>query len=359
MTSAYLKRGSAFQITSRAALDFHDRLPAGNYIVKQDVHKNFFLDRTEDFKLPTKLYGDTIRNTHRILHTFNDRPESTGILLNGEKGSGKTLLAKSICSFAATLDIPTILINAPWTGEEFNAIIQGINQPAILLFDEFEKVYDREHQPAILTLLDGVYPSKKLFILTCNDKWRVDEHMRNRPGRIFYMLDFDGLAPEFIREYANDTLKEKHYVEKIVQIAGTFAKFNFDMLKALVEEMNRFNEDPAKALAMLNIKAEFGGEFNFTYTLFVDGKEIPRKDFDSPEEIRLNPLQGILDIEYRVIPEGKTEEEVEYVESCFNVSHLKKIESNGNRFTYVNEDGDLIVLNKKEIKTVRYNYDSF
>ncbi len=34
-------------------------------------------------------------------------------------------------------------------------------------------------------------------------------------------------------------------------------EFNFDMLKALVEEMNRYNETPTDALAMLNAKPEF------------------------------------------------------------------------------------------------------
>jgi hypothetical protein len=76
--------------------------------------------------------------------------------------------------------VPTIVINAPWCGDKFNTLIQSIQQPCIVMFDEFEKVYSSEEQEAMLTLLDGIYSSKKLFLLTSNDKWRVDSHMRNR-----------------------------------------------------------------------------------------------------------------------------------------------------------------------------------
>ena len=55
-------------------------------------------------------------------------------------------------------------------------------------------------QDSLLTLLDGVYVNHMLFLLTTNDKFRVSSHMRNRPGRIYYVLDFYGLSDDFIRE---------------------------------------------------------------------------------------------------------------------------------------------------------------
>jgi SpoVK/Ycf46/Vps4 family AAA+-type ATPase len=182
-------------------MDLHEKLPPGNYVVKQDPFENLYLEHTEDFEIPAKLYGDTTRNADRIINSFWQRGKSTGVMLVGEKGSGKTLLSKHICVELAKQDVPTIVINSPWHGDKFNTLIQTIEQPAIIMFDEFEKVYDPEEQESLLTLLDGVYASKKLFMLTSNDKWKVDSHMRNRPGRIFYMIDFKGLDAEFIREY--------------------------------------------------------------------------------------------------------------------------------------------------------------
>jgi hypothetical protein len=268
-------------------MDLHEKLPPGNYVVKQDPFENLYLEHTEDFEIPAKLYGDTTRNADRIINSFWQRGKSTGVMLVGEKGSGKTLLSKHICVELAKQDVPTIVINSPWHGDKFNTLIQTIEQPAIIMFDEFEKVYDSEEQESLLTLLDGVYASKKLFMLTSNDKWKVDSHMRNRPGRIFYMIDFKGLDAEFIREYCNDNLNDKKHLETIVNISTIFAEFNFDMLKALVEDMNRYNESPQDALRILNIKAEYDSGATYKVEIFRGDRKADRQ---SPTSWNGTPL---------------------------------------------------------------------
>jgi hypothetical protein len=270
MSTFYIKRGTTFTPTDQSSVIIEQTLPAGNYIVKQDPMTHvMFLEAVDNFVFTTKRYGKNPCHSARIINTFLSRPNATGVMLAGEKGSGKSLLAKTISIDAAQQGIPTIVINAPWRGDAFNSFIQSIEQPCIVLFDEFEKVYDRDEQEEILTLLDGVFPSKKLFILTCNDKWRVDSHMRNRPGRIFYMLDFTGLDAAFIEEYCNDNLNEKKWIPSIIKLAAYFTQFNFDMLKALVEEMNRYNEAPDFALQMLNVRPEYdesSPEYNMILT---------------------------------------------------------------------------------------------
>jgi len=253
----FLKNGTSFRVSSKEAMDLHEQLPAGNYTVAVDMMGNFYLEQIDSFEIPAKMYGNTLRHTDRIINSFWERPQQTGVLLNGEKGSGKTLLAKNISVELAKQGVPTIVINRDWTGDGFFKLLQDIDQPCVVLFDEFEKVYDREKQEEILTLLDGVFGSKKLYILTVNDKWRVDSHMRNRPGRIFYLLDFKGLDVNFIREYCEDNLNNKQYIEQICSLTSLFGEFNFDMLKALVEEMNRYDETPTEALEMLNAKPEY------------------------------------------------------------------------------------------------------
>lgn len=349
--SYYLKSGNRYRVTSKEAMDLHEQLPAGNYVIKQDEMGNFFLEEIESFEIRGKQYGDQTRNTERILNTFTDRPHSTGIMLTGEKGSGKTMLAKSLSIAAATQAIPTIVINAPWSGDKFNSFIQSIDQACIILFDEFEKVYPREDQEAILTLLDGVFPSKKLFILTCNDKWRVDEHMRNRPGRIYYMLDFTGLDTEFIREYCEDNLRDKSHIERICSIAQLFDQFNFDMLKALVEEMNRYNETPEESLRMLNSKPEFSGKVKYSVELDLSGTIVKVEHLDTKEWLG-NPLKEQVEIGYRQYDE---DDDYDWIYVGFTTTDLKKIEPDTGKFIFIDTQGRRATLTRLR-DTAHYAY---
>lgn len=75
----------------------HDVLPLGTYRLQYNERTDeFYLNKIEDFKLPKKLYGD-FSFCDRILNTFDNTEKNLGVLLSGEKGSGKTILAKKVC----------------------------------------------------------------------------------------------------------------------------------------------------------------------------------------------------------------------------------------------------------------------
>jgi hypothetical protein len=299
------------------------------------------------------LYGDTTRHTQRIINTFFDRPAQTGVMLNGEKGSGKTLLAKNISvELARVHNVPTIVINRAWTGDGFFKLLQDIDQPCVILFDEFEKVYDRDEQESILTLLDGVFGSRKLYVLTCNDKWRIDTHMRNRPGRIFYMLDFKGLDADFITAYCNDNLKAVEHIDKIVDIASLFAEFNFDMLKALVEEMNRYDETPADALTVLNAKPEFDGGTNYEVKLVINGNPVEQEIH--PSVFKGNPLQrnGVA-VEFDPDP---NDADSEWKTFHFSPNALINLSAQEGKFTFEDNGARLVLTRIKEKVGFDYKY---
>mgnify|MGYP002776428584 CR=1 FL=1 len=355
----FLKSGNTYRVASNEAMDVRDKLPAGNYTIKVPPLGDMYLEHIEDFSIPSKVYGDCLKNTDRVITTFLSRPAATGVMLTGEKGSGKTLLTKNIAvELARQHDVPTIVINQPLCGENFNTFIQSIDQACIILFDEFEKVYSDNDQEAALTLLDGVFPSQKLFVLTCNDKWRINQHMRNRPGRIFYMIDFGGLEHEFIVEYCNDTLINKQYIEKVCAIAALFEQFNFDMLKALVEEMNRYNEAPADAMKMLNAKPEFNNKGNFDVQMFAKNRLITEAELET-KVWHGNPLNGHVQVEFDTDPEGKLNDTDEntWFTSEFTPNELKTVEPQNGKFGYTNADGDQLVLTRR--KETQYNYLAF
>jgi hypothetical protein len=274
----FIKNGNKFTVTDKNDLDIYHKLPVGNYLVKWDDRGNYFYyDQVDSFTFGGKIYGDHKQNINRIWNTFSKREQSTGILLSGSKGSGKTLLAKLLSINGAEIDLPTIVVTTNWKGDKFNKFIQDLDQPAIILFDEFEKIYNYDDQKELLTLFDGVFPTKKLFIFTVNEKQKLDINLTNRPGRIYYHLEYEGLDVEFIREYCEENLENKSQIDPICKISSMFSQFNFDMLKAIVEEINRYQESALEVLKFLNCKPETDKHGEYNIELRINGEILENK----------------------------------------------------------------------------------
>lgn len=359
--SFYLKKGQTFWPTNEGEIDLRNHLPVGTYTVRVSK-EGFYLEESDNFKLTGKIYGKVPFQADRILTTFMNRPNATGVLLNGEKGSGKTMLAKVISQKAAQMGISTLIVNTSFNGDGFNSFMQSITEPVVVIFDEFEKVYDEKEQEAILTLMDGVFPSKKMFILTVNDKYKVNTHMRNRPGRIFYMIEYKGLDSDFIEEYCQDNLLNKEYISQVSRLTLLFDSFNFDMLKALVEEMNRYGESPQQAMEMLNAKPFDAGSTRHNVEVFIEGKKIS-EDRVYPRTIRGNPIAHE-ELEFHIsAPEDRENEDSIHLE--VNQHMLKKIDPDAGTFTYVINEGqpNMVVLQitrESFSKTPSYNWlDAF
>lgn len=360
-----IRMGSAYRMMSEQDIEICDTLPAKNYTVKQNsMTKEFYLEPVDDFIMPKKLYGDTIKKAERILSTFKARPLSTGVHLDGVKGSGKTLLAKVLSHKAQADGIASIVINQPFCGDEFNAFIQSIDVPAIIIFDEFEKVYNWESQNKILTLFDGVYPTKKLFVMTTNDSNSVNNYLKNRPGRIYYSFKFDTLAQEFIKEYCEDNLIDKTQVESILKYTQVFSFFNFDMLAAAVEEMNRYGESLQEVLNYLNIVPE--NKQSETYVIrFIVGeyKKIIEKNhrgftpnnFEYDVELTDDIIAGLKTIDPRMADYIEKNIAVdEYGEGdlyiSYNPSMLTNFDPTTNMFTYtISRNGIDVVLEVERV----------
>lgn len=267
-SSYFIKRGAEFDVTDSANVDIREQLPAETFIVRAAPNRGYYLEQVTDLSVPAKLYGDTQKHVDRIIASFQARPANTGVLLAGEKGSGKTMTMRALALAARKLDMPTIIINDEHSGDAFNKFMQSIAQPCLIGFDEFEKTYDKEAQQRVLTLLDGVFTSRKLFVFTVNDSYRVNEHFLNRPGRMFYNIRFKGLPQAAIEGYCHENLRDfKNKFDGVLEVANTLDSFNFDMLKALVEEMNRFNESAREAVQIMNIRPE--NVRNVTYSVEV------------------------------------------------------------------------------------------
>lgn len=244
MPTQFLRVNDEYHIAPDVSGVAIDNLPAGFYrLCYNEKADSYWLQIANPLKLIPKAYGNAYQHQGRIMETFNERTEiPTTVLLEGYKGTGKTLLAKKLCvDFVASGGI-CILQSEPYMGEGYKSYLQKIGQQKIVFIDEFDKVYTKTEQVNdMLTLLDGMYPMHTLFVMTMNADSRGSryEYFHNRPGRVYYSLKFGSISESTIREYAKDELEDLDRLEEILEYIGRFSMFNMDMLTILVKEVNK------------------------------------------------------------------------------------------------------------------------
>lgn len=263
----FAQRGVNFFLKEKASETPYDKLPPGNYAIQFHPMMGYFLEKIADFRAPPKLYGNVKQISNRVLKSFQTKSNNLGIILSGLKGAGKTLQGRDICMEAAALGMPTLFVTSKLTDDDFMQFLNKIQQECVIFIDEFEKIYDTDSQQKLLTLLDGMFQSKKLFLLTCNAQHKVDSHLKNRPGRVHYHIEYGGLKSEFVTEFCEDNLNDKSKIKEVVSVCSLFDALNFDMLQTIVWEMNLYKESAPEALKLLNAKPEISGEIRYSMTV--------------------------------------------------------------------------------------------
>lgn len=246
-----------------------------------------------------ETYGNLDAMVDRCFAAFKDDGEGTlGILSVGKPGSGKTTFLKVLSQRAREeLSLPTVMINQPFHGPKFNAFIHAL--PAMVVAaDEFTQTYNYGLQGKLLTLYSGVDTSppdrKKMIVHTTNSEQQIHPAFLNRPGRLFYKFKHGGVDSDFIRSYCQDNLNDIYQVSSIVSLAKNYSFFSFDMLRALVSEMNRHGESPHKAIQYLNIEPMTDSLYRVS--IFVQQKEVDKKRIQSEKVMESQLLNGDLKI---------------------------------------------------------------
>ena len=263
--SQYFKQGDKIKVIADHTSSVTTSLPLNTYIV--DVNEftgEHYLEIADNLEVPETLFGNIEEKGSKIYRTFKRRASSTGALLSGLKGTGKTLLTKYISSIAYEDGYPTILVNKAFKSQNFMQFIQSIDTPCVIIFDEFEKNFEQKDQSRLLTMLDGVMDSKKLYLFTANDQWGITDHMHNRPGRIYYHINYDSLDEEFIDAYCRTKIKNEEHINDIKGVLRIFSEVNFDMLQTVIEEVNEFGRCDKSVIEDLNIDPESDNEGSYT-----------------------------------------------------------------------------------------------
>lgn len=215
-------------------------LEAGRcYYLKYDKYEDkSFLLRDGELTLPKKIYGGTGLE-ERILKSFNSSNKSVGVLLEGLKGSGKTLFSKVL---AKKSGLPIIIVDEEYPVQRAVEFFAKIEQPICLLFDELEKNTYFWRTDKLLKLLDGVQPGpKKLTIMTCNNIDNLDDNLKDRCSRIRYYIHYDGLSLSSIQEIVNDVIENESNKNGLAdKIFNSVKTKSYDNIISICKEINVF-----------------------------------------------------------------------------------------------------------------------
>ena len=340
-------------------VNINDTLPLGTYYISFDPMSGFYLSQTENIQLKTKIYGEkTGIRTSRIINTFKDRVDNTGVLLSGIKGSGKSLQIKHISEVLRNEHgISSLIVNTNMPIDALTLFLNEITEPIAVILDEFEKTFEKmEEQEQFLTLLDGISFNKKLYLFSCNDVEKITEFMLARPSRIYYHYRYTTMDKEAVVGYCEDFLKNKKFIENITAIHDFMGNtFNFDILQSLIQESNRYDENPLDIINILNIKDNSNQRYryrDFTYKM-----EFTDNHYSSIEDDIEDGKFISIDMEdfYR----GKTMRVDSFIPSVTKKDYenlkekYKKVQQVQFSTQNFNEDNNLLDVNVHVIFTIR------
>lgn len=265
-TTEFIKIGDRLVIKPNGA--DYDLIPGKVYDLSYDRYSgdDVFKENGE-LSLPSKVYTSKKDEffKKRVLTYFNNAfTDTTGVMLAGTKGTGKTIMAKVL---AKESNLPIIIVDPQYPEHRLIKYFKQISTPVCILFDEVDKSFDTEK---MLDFLDGLQKtSKKLVIMTCNNLGRVSEYLQDRCSRIRYL-----------RKYTTDDNLE--FLDVLIN----------DMGIKNVEEVSKFCRENIKLLSMDNIVA-FLNEVKML----------------EDEDITLEEIISVMNIDHVQLKETSSEEE--------------------------------------------------
>lgn len=264
-----IEAGDEWLLLDGSSLITHETLPARTYKVRASMMGLKLVSADEEFVISDneEIFGGREDKVEMIKKTYDASETSVGVLLSGKKGIGKTLFARMLATEAIKMGMPVVLIDHKSGGSNIVDLVASLPENVMVMFDEFEKVFDKDAQEELLGMFDGTSSKKRMFVITLNTIGRTSQFLLDRPGRFLFHLRFDSPSDEQIEEFL--TTKVADLAEEDLIASKNLASvmdINYDILNALARMLN-LGYHVGEVLADLNIASADGADVRYDIKL--------------------------------------------------------------------------------------------
>lgn len=248
-----LPKGCTYDLEPGKVYDLLIKTVWGEQVTKFELNGEMNLPPTVYQTKKDKLFID------RVLKNFNSsNKNTTGVLLTGDKGTGKSVTAKILAEKAK---LPIIVINPDLEEKYLEEFFKEFDTPVCILFDEVDKNFNTQK---MLTFLDGMHKTaKKLVVMTANDEDSLSHFIKNRCSRIRYYRHYS--MKDDAREYAELICDSKNIdnKEEVVDFIVNNIKYpSIDNISSFIDEViftKDWNLSLQEVLEFMNINVGEAG----------------------------------------------------------------------------------------------------
>lgn len=238
----FIQNGERIRIKPKG-IDY-ELIPGKIYDLLYEVFENYsYLKENGNLNMPEKIY-ETEEDTKfmdRVLTFHNSKYNNgnTGVLLSGDKGTGKSMLAKRI---ALKSNLPIIIVDSNFPLSQITKFFKNVKTETCVILDEIEKNPRIWPSTDLLTFLDGVQNTgKKIVLMTCNKTNDLDDNLFDRCSRIRYYRKYKANANEiFVQNMIED--KGIKVSQALIDFIMRFKVKSFDNINSFLDEYKLYLE---------------------------------------------------------------------------------------------------------------------
>lgn len=353
----FADQGTEVSIIKFDTSNIKDNLPQGIWKVAFNPLSGFYLTKQlTEVNIPKQIFGSSKKQLDLITSRFERDNKSMGVLLTGDKGTGKTLLSTLLIKHYQDLGYPVILVDNAYSNV-INGMVDFISQisNAVFIFDEFEKVFDTDDQQVLLNFFDDKTNSNRLSIAISNSR-SISEFMLSRPSRFFYHFEYKKLDDETIKEVATFNGLNDSVANQLVLVKEKSYFFGFDILLSIIDEIKfRESHNVDAIIETMNIDVSTFSQLKETKLVSFKCLDPNDKSFNDKDLIELSDQDDITRIRVTRITD---EDDYDYFDTAYlNASSLLNYDSKTKEYTYriiLNVEGSrntyMVVVTKKDLE---------